>query len=151
MDVFCQNLNELLMRAFRSVLKIEEQMLSGMGQYHLSISEMHMLEAVAKESNRGRTISELAKALSLKMPSITVAVNKLEKKGLLKKEKAAEDGRSVLVTLTELGAKLERIHQRFHENMVKSISRDMDGDEKAALLRGMEKLNMYFDRKLTSE
>jgi Transcriptional regulators len=151
MDVFCHNLNALLMRAFRSVLKIEEQMLSGMGQYQLSINEMHMLEAIANEANQGRTISELAKALSLKMPSITVAVNKLEKKGLLKKERAAEDGRSVLVTLTELGAKLERIHQRFHESMVKNISRDMDEAEKTALLRGMEKLNLYFDKKLPHE
>ena len=151
MDVFCHNLNELLMRAFRSVLKIEEQMLSGMGQYSLTINEMHMLEAVANQGNPGCTISELAKALSLKLPSITVAVNKLEKKGLLKKERAAGDGRSVLVTLTELGVKLERIHDRFHESMVRNIARDMDGNEKAALLLGMEKLNLYFDRKLTSD
>lgn len=149
MDAFCQTLNDLLTNAFRSVLKIEEQMISGMGTHKLSISEMHLMEAVHKDGAAGCTISEIAKELSLTLPSVTVAVNKLEKKGLIKKERAAEDGRSVLVTLTETGEKMERVHRHFHENMVKTISRDMDESEKNALIKGMEKLNLYFDRRLT--
>lgn len=148
MDAFCESLNDLLANAFRSVLKIEEQMLRRMSTLSLSISEMHLLEAVGKGDTQGRTVSETAKELSLSLPSVTVAVNKLEKKGLLQKAKAAEDGRSVLLSLTEVGQKVERIHQHFHENMVMGIARDMDETEKAALLKGMVKLNQYFDRKL---
>ena len=150
MDAFCESLNELLVNAFRSVLKIEEQMLRGMGTLSLSISEMHLLEVVGKGDAQCRTVSETAKELSLSLPSVTVAVNKLEKRGLLQKAKATEDGRSVLLSLTDVGQKVERIHRRFHENMVKNIAGDMDETEKAALLKGMAKLNHYFDRKLMS-
>lgn len=151
MDAFSLSLNELLMHAFRSVLKIEEQMLRNMGTLHLSIGEMHLLEAVGNGGSQGRTVSETARELSLTLPSVTVAVNKLEKKGLLQKTKAREDKRTVSLLLTEMGKKVNRIHQRFHESMVKSIAVDMDEAEKNALLQGMEKLNLYFDNKLTAK
>lgn len=150
MDAFCAMLNELLVNTFRSVLKYEEQMLRNMGSLHLSISEMHLLEAVGMGLGQGRTVSETAKALSLTLPSVTVAVNKLEKKGLLSKAKAADDKRTVWLSLTDLGEKVNRVHQHFHENMVKSIARDMDETEKRALLKGMEKLNRFFDHKLAA-
>lgn len=151
MDAFCESLNELLVNAFRSVLKMEEQMLRGMGALKLSITEMHLLEVVGQDAGAGRTVSETAKKLSLTVPTVTVAVNKVEKKGLLRKTKAVDDGRSVILTLTELGQKVDRIHHHFHENMVKSIAKDMDEAEKAALLKGMRQLNVYFDRKLTKD
>ncbi len=151
MDAFCESLNELLVNAFRSVLKLEEQTLRGMGAFNLSIGEMHLLEAVGMDGETGRTVSETAKELSLTVPTVTVAVNKLEKKGLLSKTRATDDGRAVILTLTEVGRKVERIHHHFHESMVKNIAGDMDEAEKAALLKGMEKLNLYFDRKLTKD
>lgn len=151
MDAFCESLNELLVNAFRSVLKIEGQMLRNMGQLSLSISEMHLLEAVGKGGSQGRTVSETANELSLTLPSVTVAVNKLEKKGLLQRARAKEDKRSVSLSLTELGDKINRIHQHFHESMVKNISRGMNEAEKSALLKGMEKLNLYFENKLAAK
>ena len=149
MDAFCETLNELLVNAFRSVLKLEEQTLRGLGAFNLSISEMHLLEVVGKYGDAGRTVSETAKELDLAVPTVTVAVNKLEKKGLLCKTRASDDGRAVILTLTEVGRKIDRIHHHFHESMVKNIANDMDEAEKAALLHGMGKLNLYFDRKLT--
>ena len=150
MDMFCTTLNELLVHAFRSVLRIEEQMLQRMGAFNLSISEMHLLEAIGKGASQGRTVSETAKELSLTLPSVTIAVNKLEKKGLLQKTKTLKDGRSVLLSFTDLGQKIDRIHQHFHKNMVNSIARDMDETEKSALLKAMMKLNLYFNSKLTA-
>ena len=49
MDTFSQELNDLLSDAFWSVLKIEEQAASMAAQGDLSISELHMLEAVSKK------------------------------------------------------------------------------------------------------
>lgn len=148
MDAFCESLNELLVNAFRSVLKIEEKMLQGMSALKLSISEIHLLEVVGHDAEAGRTVSETAKKLSLTVPTVTIAVNKLEKKGLLCKTKATADGRAVILTLTESGQKVDRIHHHFHESMVKNIAEGMDESEKAALLKGMLQLNSYFNRKL---
>lgn len=151
MDAFHESLNDLLIGAFRSVLKIEEQMLRNMGQLHLSISEMHLLEAVGKGGEQGRTVSETANELSLTLPSVTVAVSKLEKKGLLIKSKSRDDKRAVSLSLTGLGEKVNRVHQHFHENMVKSIARDMSEEEKDALLKGMKRLNLYFENRLPAK
>lgn len=146
MDAFCTHLNDLLVKAFRAVLKLEEQMLARMSTPSLSIGEFHLIETVGKDDGRSKTISEIARDLSLSLPSVTVAVNKLEKKGFLKKTKGAEDGRTVSISLTELGARLDRVHQHFHERMVQTIAEDMSEEEKAALLKGIAKLNRYFDK-----
>ena len=51
MDAFSQELNNLLTDAFWSILRIEEQAANNVANGDLSISEMHMLEAVSKDEN----------------------------------------------------------------------------------------------------
>lgn len=148
MDHFAAHLDALLQGAFQSVLRIEEQMLHSMGQFKLSINEIHMLEAIGKSGEMGMTIGELARELSLTPPSVTVAVNKLVQKDLLRKVRGAADARTVHITLTETGAKVDRVHKRFHINMVRGISDDLTDAEKETLMQAMVKLNEYFDKKL---
>ncbi len=148
MDVFCQSLNELLVTAFRAVLKLEEQTLRKMDARGLSIGEFHLMESVGAGEGGKRTVTEIAKDLSLTPPSVTVAVNKLEKKGFLLKSRGAEDGRTVTVSLTDQGARINRLHQHFHESMVLEIAHGMSEEEREALLHGISKLNEYFDKKL---
>ena len=81
MDAFSKELNDLLTDAFWSVLKIEERAANTVANGDLSISEMHMLEAVSKDEEYGRTISELAADQQITLSSVTIAVNKLVKKG----------------------------------------------------------------------
>lgn len=66
----------------------------------------------------------LPKVLTLP-PSVTVAINKLVKKGYVKKEKSNTDGRVVYVRLTDKGLRIDKIHQYFHVKMVKDISKEM--------------------------
>lgn len=82
LDAFSRELNELLSDAFWSVLKIEEQTAKMAAQGDLSISELHMLEAVAKDETQGRSISALAADLKITLSSVTIAVNKLVKKDM---------------------------------------------------------------------
>lgn len=76
------SLNQVLVETFRTILKVEEQMLRADGKLNLSISEIHLLEAVAKAGDGGATISEIAAALDIKLSTVTIAVNKLEKKAM---------------------------------------------------------------------
>lgn len=148
MEDFAAHLDALLQGAFQSVLSIEERMLSRMGQFKLSINEVHMLDAIDKARPEGITIGDLARALSLTPPSVTVAVNKLAHKELVQKAKGAQDGRTVRITLTEIGEKVNRIHHRFHMNMVRGIAEDMTEAEREILLRAMIRLNEYFEKRL---
>ena len=148
MDAFSEKLNAVLSAAFQSVLKLEEQMLHSMGAMRLSISEVHMLEAVGKSASEGRSIGDLARELSVAMPTVTIAVRKLEGKGLVQRARGAHDARTVWITLTEAGRKINRVHARFHENMARNIAADLGDEERAVLLRSMEKLNDHFERRL---
>lgn len=148
MDAFSQELNALLSDAFWSVLKIEEQAASMAAQGDLSISELHMLEAASKNEEQGRSISALAADLKITLSSVTIAVNKLVKKGYVEKIRSEQDGRQVFVKLTKLGRKVNAGHLYFHENMVRNVSEGMSEDEKEILVRAMKNLNKFFKRKL---
>jgi DNA-binding MarR family transcriptional regulator len=51
-----------------------------------------------------RRITELARLERFKQPNMTMLVQRLEQQGLLSRERHAEDGRVVLVNLTEAGS-----------------------------------------------
>jgi len=151
MTEFEKNLNELLVGAFRSILKIEERTLSSSSRAQLSISEMHLLEAVGtgeKGQDSEMKISTVSKLMGITLPSVTVAVNKLVAKGYLVKEKCTKDGRVMYVRLTELGKKMNRVHAYFHIRLVREVSKELSEDEQNTLLEGISKLNMFFKKKM---
>lgn len=60
MDAFCEHMNTVLVETFRSVLKVEEKALQQTSKLDLSISELHLVEAVGKCGTEGHTISGIA-------------------------------------------------------------------------------------------
>ncbi|SMC60025.1 MarR family winged helix-turn-helix transcriptional regulator [Papillibacter cinnamivorans] len=147
LNAFEKELNDILVDTFRTILRVDEDALKSTGVTNLSISEMHLLESVGKSGPEGRTISDIAQELSVTLPTVTVAINKLEKKGYVQKVKSGADGRMVFVTLTRLGQKMDRVHRYFHEQMVRNISSEMEEEEKRILTMGIVKLNQFFKRK----
>ncbi len=148
MDMFSNKLNELILETFHFILKIEEESIRSLGPSNLSISEFHLLEAVSKNREQGLTIGEIATDQNITRPSVTVAVNKLEKKGYVLKEKCSNDGRKTYVKLTRLGRRMNAGHRYFHEEMCKKIAEDMTDEEKEILAQGITKLNIFFSKKL---
>jgi MarR family transcriptional regulator, organic hydroperoxide resistance regulator len=53
--------------------------------------------------NEGLTLSELAKSFHMKAPTITVLANRLEVKGLIRRERGKNDRRQVRIYLTTKG------------------------------------------------
>ena len=148
MKPFEEQLNEVIVDTYRSILRVEENILKRSDQTDLSISEIHMLEAVGKGKDRRRTISELAEVLNITLPSVTVAINKLMKKGYVEKVRGEEDGRIVYVSLTRRGRRIDSAHRYFHESMVRSIIRDMTESEMQALYKGVMKLDAFLKEQL---
>ena len=148
MKPFEEQLNEVIVDTYRSILRVEENILKRSDQTDLSISEIHMLEAVGKGKDRRRTISELAEVLNITLPSVTVAINKLMKKGYVEKVRGEEDGRIVYVSLTRQGRRIDSAHRYFHEYMVRSIIRDMTESEMQALYKGVMKLDTFLKEQL---
>ena len=148
MKPFEEQLNEVIVDTYRSILRVEENIPKRSDQTDLSISEIHMLEAVGKGKDRRRTISELAEVLNITLPSVTVAINKLMKKGYVEKVRGEEDGRIVYVSLTRQGRRIDSAHRYFHESMVRSIIRDMTESEMQALYKGVMKLDTFLKEQL---
>ena len=148
-ELFSSQLNTVLVETFRNILKVEEQMVQSNEHLNLSISEIHLLEAAGKNNTEGRTISALAEEMAITLSSVTIAVNKLEKKGYVCKTRGTQDGRTVYVALTPRGKKVDHIHSAFHKKMVANISEGLDDHERDAMLMGIIKLNDFFKQKLT--
>jgi len=144
MDPFNQELNRLLVLAYRKINKLEEGILHSVSGMDLSISEMHLLEAVGEKKAEGIPLYELAQRMELSAPTVTVAINKLAKKGFVNKRKSETDKRSVIVELTRMGKKMNAAHRYFHEQMVRDIDKLLTPEEREGMLRGMEQLNKFF-------
>lgn len=147
MDTFTKELNELLVNTFWSILKVEEKMLKNDHNINLSINEFHLIETVGNGDAHGITVGEIAQKLQIAPPSVTVSINKLRTKGYVEKRRDQKDGRVVYVTLTELGQKINRMHQYFHARMVSDVARELTDEEREVLLNGLRKLSAFFNRR----
>ena len=91
MKPFEEELNRVIVDTYRSILRVEETILKQTDRVDLTIGELHMLESVGKGKDRRRTISEIAEDLGITLPSVTVAINKLMKKGYVEKIQSTTD------------------------------------------------------------
>lgn len=144
MDPFSHEVNEILVSTYREINRIEELVLRSLSGHTLSIAELHMLDVVGRN---GCTVTEIAQSMGVSMPSATIAVKKLEKKGYVTKERDPEDARRVCVRLTILGRKAEAAHHWFHRQMVHNIEKAFEGEEREMLLRTVRGLNAFFKEK----
>lgn len=147
-------LNDLLVEAYSSILKIEEQNIAKATSLNLSISEIHLIEAIEKntqQDNKGKTISELSEIMKITLPSVTLAINKLVKKGYVTKTRSEEDGRVIFVKLTDRSKKVARVHRHFHRRMVEAVIKDLTDEEFKAMVSGLVKLNKFLNEKIQRE
>ena len=148
MDNFENSLNTVLVETFNSILKFEENSLKKIVSTPVTITEAHMIEAIGAQENKEATVSEIASMMNISMPTVTVAVKKLESKGFIKKAPCAWDGRKTIISLTEIGKKIEKAHLLFHKRMVKNISSQFPEAEKEILFRAVTKLSEFFKEKI---
>jgi DNA-binding MarR family transcriptional regulator len=152
---FETKLNALLVDIYNSISKYEEKSLKSLSDNTVTATEAHIIEAVAAlgdaEDGIDRTdditVSDIAAALNVAVPTATVAIKKLESKGLLTKTQSATDGRRSVIRLTELGIKMNRAHMYFHRKMVKNVGYDMTAEEKEVLLSATAKLGKFLKEK----
>ena len=93
-----RTLNELLVYLFNHILFLEEKNLKDQG-IRLSMTEVHTLENIEKSSSK--TMSDIAKLQMVTQGTLTVAVNRLVKKGFVWRERDKEDKR--VIRLEQIG------------------------------------------------
>jgi len=147
MNDFENSLNDLLVETFNFILKYEESSLKTISAASVTVSEAHMIEAIANNGGSS-TVSDISILLNIAMPTATVAVKKLERKGFVIKVPCPEDGRRFIITLTALGQKVDKAHKIFHRKMVRNISNGFAENEREVLLTAIRKLSEFFKEKV---
>ena len=95
-------LNGFLVNVFNDILRLEEASIRKGPCKNLSVSEMHVLEAVEKSSvdaSGAAGMAEVAAHLSITSGTLSVAVKTLEQKGYLVRSRGSRDKRRVTVAL----------------------------------------------------
>ena len=135
-------LNDILVNLFNEILGIEEKALTSSEFRDISVNDMHILEAVGTEEPR--SMSSVAKSLSVTVGTLTIAMNNLVKKGYVNRARSEEDRRVVLISLSEKGKKAYYHHQKFHDDMIQAIMTDLDETQMDALTQALNKLRAFF-------
>lgn len=137
-----QTLNELLVGLFHDIMTIEENAIRKGVFKDVTVNDMHVIEAIGTE--KSKNMSTVAKMLGVTMGTLTISVNSLVKKGYVERVRSEEDRRVVLISLTAQGKKAYLQHQKFHEEMISSITSQLDEEEKRILQKSLAKLNIFF-------
>ena len=124
--------DDMLSKTFNSIQYVERASLSNRLTEGLSIAELHTIYAVGLyECNPMKVIAE---RLNVTLATVTVAIDKLVRKGFMCRIRSEEDRRKVLVKLTTKGRKAYRAHDAFHRNMVDTALAGLSPEEEEAFL-----------------
>ena len=116
----------------------------------LSRTEVGLLRTVSEGPRR---ITELAELEGLAQPTMTILIKQLEQEGLVTRERRSEDGRVVLVDLTESGrVALEASRERVREAIGAYLAEFSDEQvaELAAATETLAQLVTLLQRRPTS-
>lgn len=137
-----QIINRFFVEVFNDILILEER---SIGERDLSISELHVLDAVCRLYSEGESIMKnIAAQLRLSAGAATVAVNTLVRKGYLYRENGREDRRKVYIFPTQKALTANEKHKDFHELMINCIEENVNEEEMEVLCKALQGLNSFF-------
>ena len=136
-----QDFAKSLIRIFDNVLLTEEKALSKGYFADLSIAELHTLDAVGPYEER--TMSETAAILGVTIGTLSVAIDRLVKKGYVLRRKDEKDRRVVRVCLTHRGKLAYRMHGKFHTLLVRRIMEPLDEEKQEVLAQMVKDIDAF--------
>lgn len=142
-DKQLETLNSMLVETFNAILKVEERSLRLATKDTVTVTEMHILDAIGDAGTR--TVTELAEASMVTVSTMTIAINRMEAKELVERVRDQNDRRVVRIRLTGRGKTIAYAHKRFHRRMARAVVGHLSQEELDALIVGMENLRGFFD------
>ena len=130
-----ENLSRSILEFYEKISSWEESVVKGSG---LTTSQIHAIEIVGHA--RALKMKDLAEKIGVTTGTLTVAVDKLEKKGLLLRKPHENDRRSYMIELTQEGMTHFEEHHNFHLRMTQEIVSGLSEQEQEAFGTIMEKV-----------
>lgn len=125
----------VLSKAFRTVM---DRAIKDMKQYDLSSSEFTILEVLY--TKRRIPLQQIGEKILITSGSITYNIDKLEKKGLLKRVPCEEDRRVIYAEITQAGNELFDDIFPKHAASIHLLSQSLSNEEKLTLIEILKKL-----------
>lgn len=123
-------LSQIFMEFYDKLSSWEHSVVKDSG---LSPAQMHTIEVIGHHQNL--MMRELADRLGITTGTLTVAVDRLEKLGMVRRKPHEHDRRSWLIVLTDQGKAMYEQHHRYHEELTREISRELSDQEIETLTR----------------
>ena len=137
MDV--EELSNSIIEFYEKLSTWEEGIVKGSG---LTTAQNHAIEIVGHEG--AIKMIQLADKLGVTTGTLTVSVDRLEAKGLLRRVPHQTDRRSYLIELTEKGQEVFALHHKHHLNLTREIMADFSEQEQADLYQALKKMMKIF-------
>ena len=144
-----ETVNDILVKLFNEIMDVEERALITSEYKDISVNDMHVIEAIG--IREPKNMSTVARAVSVTVGTLTIAINHLVKKGYVERRSVPGDARLKCVSLTAKGEEnqdpLDIVffhHRMFHEKMVMEVLDGMDKEETEVLTRALTKLQKFF-------
>lgn len=115
----------------------------------LYLGQIHAINAVG--DHPGIHVTELSRILGITKGTVSPVVNRLERKGYLKKTRDAVDGKIVLLALTGKGRTAKAGFERHRNALYAEFSREVTFGQIALLNEILSQLDRFLDAKLRPE
>ena len=102
-----------------------------------SPSHLALIEYAASNPDCG--VQEMAEALQLSTPTVSISVRQLEKSGLIDRKPHPEDGRAVQLFLTPKGVDVYQRAHSFHRQKFEKLLSGLNPEERELLISLLER------------
>ncbi|MDL4840139.1 MarR family winged helix-turn-helix transcriptional regulator [Aquibacillus rhizosphaerae] len=128
----------ILSKAYRSVV---DQVAADIRNKGLNTTDFGVLELLYHQGDQ--PLQKIGDKILLASGSITYVVDKLEKKGFLKRVPSESDRRITYAAITEKGEELLNEIFPDHWKQIQAITNGLDKEEKEQAIQLLKKLGMY--------
>ncbi|MDQ1004637.1 MarR family 2-MHQ and catechol resistance regulon transcriptional repressor [Neobacillus niacini] len=136
MERKCSNQPFLLL--MQTSKAIQERIRDEMSINNLSITEFSVLEVLYYQGKQ--TIQQIGNRILISSGSMTYVIDKLEEKGIIKRNDCKEDRRVIHITLTADGMELMKNIMPKYQEMVDSFFEDITDDESMLMINFLKKV-----------
>ena len=134
-----EELSKTIIEFYEKLSTWEEGVVKDSG---LTTAQNHAIEIVGHEG--AIKMIRLAEKLGVTTGTLTVSIDRLEEKGLLRRVPHQSDRRSYLIELTEKGQEVFARHHNHHLNLTDEIMADFSEQEQADLYQAFKKMMKNF-------
>ncbi|MGF7138514.1 MarR family winged helix-turn-helix transcriptional regulator [Roseimarinus sediminis] len=127
-----KNLAQLLSSILHSSEVLEEEMKQKSNLNQLTSRQLYCIELIKNMQNP--SLSELAEKMNIAKASISVMIERLEKRSFLYKVTSDKDRRSAHVHLSKEGETAANLHAELHKRIAELLTEEMTESEQEILI-----------------